>query len=466
MSTKVEEGDSQNQSPEDINDVGEEYQALLDEANTEDLSVLERDQILQTGLTLSGDRVIIFMPRLGFHDNRDSNSQLRRMLLLKKAHSIVSQPYIFVYDHMQFSIFTQHPLIYRTYSMLPRQYKKNIKRMIVVHPNFLIRVFFEHGVKHFVSQKFYNKLKFVDSIIELQPLIMPLGGALPSAFIRRGDAKTTPPKPSYDPAHMPPLTVSFNPSVGTTDIIHQCVTYLTAENRLQTKGLFRLAGDQAVLDLAQARLFGRLDQPPTVIIGTASYQDNANCTSSPPKSAEETKSSAAFSTLVVNDVHTVTSIMTQSFRHLAESLIVPDVSTRALLSLTRKFEKDHNIDEWHSSVTPLLSSMPECHYSTLQHLLRFLAHVTMESSVNEMTVENVSRVFAPTLFPEAPLDTANPMLAFADVQLQKIILTQLITKYMQEEESMVANVKLSSKMMNRFTRPSSSDDFANEDEDV
>lgn len=348
--------------------------------------------------------------------------------------------------------------------MLPRQYKKNIKNMIVVHPNFLIRVFFEHGVKHFVSQKFYNKLKFVDSVIELQPLIMPLGAALPAAFIRRGDAKTTPPKPSYDPTCMPPLAVSFNPALGTTDIIHQCVTYLTAEKRLQTKGLFRLAGDQAVLDLAQARLFGRLDRPPTVVIGTASYEDNVGGDPSSLTVADGNKSLAAFSTLVVNDVHTVTSIMTQSFRHLSESLIIPDVHT-SLLSLTRKFEKDHNIDEWHSSVAPLLSSMPECHFSTLQHLLRFLALVTMECSVNEMTVENVSRVFAPTLFPEKPLDTANPMLAFADVQLQKIILTQLITKYMQEEESMVANVKLSSKIINRFTRPTSND-FANEDEDT
>jgi hypothetical protein len=92
----------------------------------------------------------------------------------------------------------------------------------------------------------------------------------------------------------------------------------------------------------------------------------------------------------------------------------------------------------------------------------------MESSANEMTVENVSRVFAPTLFPEKPLDTANPMLAFAEVQLQKVILTQLITKYIREEDSMVANVKLSSKMMSRFNRAAASDedDDENEDDDI
>ena len=87
----------------------------------------------------------------------------------------------------------------------------------------------------------------------------------------------------------------------------------------------------------------------------------------------------------------------------------------------------------------------------------------MESSVNEMTVENISRVFAPSLFPEKPLDSTNPMLAFAEVDLQKTILSNLITKYMREEESMVANVTLSPKMMLRFNRTNSDDDVSEED---
>jgi hypothetical protein len=347
----------------------EEYQALLNEAESADFTDLERAQVLQTGLTLSGDPVVVFMPRLGFHDSRDSITQLRRMLLLfiKKAHHIVSRQYIFVYDHMQFSIFSQHPLIFRTYNMLPREYKKNISKMYVVHPTFLIRIFFEQGVKHFVSQKFYNKLKFVESVSELQKLIVPLGGVLPAAYIKRGDEKANTSKPRYDPTHMPPLTESFNPDLGTTDIIHQCVSYLNKDNRLQTKGLFRLAGDQALLDLAQARLFGRLDKPPTVIIGIAAYQESVSQVTSKRNPGQA--KSTSYSTLVITDIHTVTSIMTQSLRNLPETLITPSVHT-SMLELTKKFEKDQNIDEWHSSITPLLNSMPECHISTLRHLLR------------------------------------------------------------------------------------------------
>ena len=88
----------------------------------------------------------------------------------------------------------------------------------------------------------------------------------------------------------------------------------------------------------------------------------------------------------------------------------------------------------------------------------------MESAHNDMTVENISRVFAPTLFPEKPLDTVNPMLAFADVQLQKAILSNLITKHMQDEESIVANVVLSPRMIKRMSA-NMLDDKEEEDDD-
>lgn len=361
-----EELDNRNETPTELSD---EYQTLLAEANATDFSDLERSQVLQTGLNSSGDHVLIFLPKLGFHVSRDSNSQLRKMLLffIKKAHHIVSHPYIFVYDHMQFSIFTQHPVIFRMYSMLPREYKKNISKLYVVHPTFLIRMFFEQGVKHFVSQKFYEKLSFLDSVLDLQPLIMPLGGSLPTAFLKRGDGKTTPPKSQFDPTHMPPLAASFNPDLGTTVIIHQCTTYLSAEDRLKTKGLFRLAGDQAVLDLVRVRNFGRLNDPPLVIIGAAAYESIAP--HPPTKGQFSSTKTAAFSTVVVTDIHTVTSIMTQSLRYLPESLIVPKVH-KSLLQLTKNLEKENSVEEWHRSVTPLLNSMPECHFRTLNHLLR------------------------------------------------------------------------------------------------
>ena len=97
---------------------------------------------------------------------------------------------------------------------------------------------------------------------------------------------------------------------------------------------------------------------------------------------------------------------------------------------------------------------------------RFLAQVTMESAANEMSVENISRVFAPSLFPVKPLDAANPMLAFAEVQLQKVVLTLLITKHMREEDSLVANVQLSSKMISRLNRSTSAvDEDDDEDEE-
>ena len=355
-------------APVAMTDVGDNYQALRAEAEEGDFSDLERAKVLQIGTSEKGLPVVIFVPRLGFSDEKkDSVSQLRRMLLLfiKKAHDIVSNPYMFVYDHMSLSIFSQHPLVFRTYNMLPRAYKKNIKKLYVVHPTFLIKLFFEQGVKRLVSQKFYSKLHFVDSVMDLQTLIKPLGGSLPTAYLKRGDEKVAPvTKPAFDPTCMPPLEASFNPELNTTDLIHQCVAFLRKENRLKTVGLFRLAGDQAVLDLAQVRLFGRLERPSTVIIGSDAYVEACQLISDSKEAL-----TPSFSTLVVTDVHTVTSIIGMALRSLPVSLFIPEYH-ESLLQLTRKLENDKNMDEWHLSVEPILNSMPECHSKTLQHLLR------------------------------------------------------------------------------------------------
>lgn len=341
--------------------MSDEYKALLAEANEEDFSDFEASQVLQSGLDLNENRVLIFLPRFGFREpSQDwTNGQLRRMLLffVWKAHHVCGRPFTLVYDHMKFSLFSQQPLIYRVYSMLPREYKKNISKLYVVHPTSLIRMFFQRGVKHFISKKFYDKLQFVDSIIELQPLIAPLGWMLPVAYLKFGDDKTSR-SAVPDSMHMPPLDVSFVPSLGTTQLIQHCVDYLKAENRLQTKGLFRLAGDQAVLDLARPRLFSGLDSPSSVVIGQQQQEAGGEA----PR----------YSTLTVTEVHTVTSILGMSLRHLPEPLISRSAHP-GLLEATKSLDcGDLSTEEWLTQADGLLNSMPDCHIKTLQHLLRYL----------------------------------------------------------------------------------------------
>ena len=136
---------------------------------------LERSQCIMTGMTSNGVPILAFIPLLGFEKlncvtQEDKDRTLKRMLLLfiKSADKIVQRGYILVFAYTALSILSQIPLVYKYYKMLPRSYKKNVRKLIVLHPAYLIRSFFEVGVRWFVKSKFYRKLHFLDSVVEVQ----------------------------------------------------------------------------------------------------------------------------------------------------------------------------------------------------------------------------------------------------------------------------------------------------------
>jgi hypothetical protein len=89
---------------------------------------------------------------------------------LKRLNRIVAKEYILV-------VFTS-PLIhspslswmYKAYGSLKRDYKKNIKQLIVVHPSWWFK-FIICFMRTVVSSKFAKKVVNVDSIEELDLLI-------------------------------------------------------------------------------------------------------------------------------------------------------------------------------------------------------------------------------------------------------------------------------------------------------
>ena len=81
----------------------------------------------------------------------------------------------------------------------------------------------------------------------------------------------------------------------------------------------------------------------------------------------------------------------------------------------------------------------------------FLAEVAAESTVNNMDVENLARVFAPTLFRSPAALSSDPMVAFAEVSVQKTLLQHMITQAMRPTDVLdVSSLKLSDKMMSRM----------------
>jgi len=229
-----------------------DFYAQLVEAQSTDLSDLDRIECVKLGKDLKNLPVLVVIPTLALRTGDQPEEVFRRILLLfiVKAHEIINSNYSIVYAHtdIDFNI-NQYPLIYKFYSILPREYKKNIVKMYVIHPNMGLRMFFEF-TRVFLSTKFYAKLTLLDSILDFQRIIPPTLLTLPWKFLRKEDEM----KGLKFLGRMASLSQSFDPSLGTTRTIHSCTTYLRAKNAVKQKGIFRVAGDEGELQLAKLRL--------------------------------------------------------------------------------------------------------------------------------------------------------------------------------------------------------------------
>ena len=323
------------------------YHSILEEAAETEMADLERSGCVSVGLdSIRQEPVLMFIPSLGFARADKSDATLRRMLLLfiRTADSIVKQSFSICYAHTSLSILSQQPLVYRYYKMLPRAYKKNLQKLYVLHPTQLIRVFFEMGVRWFISDKFYRKLFFVDNIANLQRIVPPALCPLPHALIKQEDDETGR-KPG---GTVLPLPMSFDASLGTTKLIHQCCEYIR-QHGLQRKGIFRISGDEVALILVKTRVQAtsyRAATDRTVIIGATG--DNEAL---PPQSEKgglaESAGSArnngvagggnpGLGSVVVTCVDTVAQVLKMLLRSLPEPLVPFDwcVSSLFLIILS------------------------------------------------------------------------------------------------------------------------------------
>ena len=318
------------------------YQSLLDEASEADMADLERSGCVGVGADRDGGAVLMFIPKLGFARADKSDATLRRMLLLfiKTADAVVKQPFSICYAHTSLSILSQMPLVHKYYKMLPRVYKKNLQKLYVLQPTQIIRVFFEMGVRWFVSEKFYRKLIFVDSISEFQRKhVPPVRCQLPHALIKLEDDEAG----LKGSGVVAPLSASFDRSLSTTRLIHQCCEYIR-QRGLQRKGIFRVSGDEVALILVKTRVQHasyRTDVDSTVVIGDALSLDEFGVFSTKESAsthglggggggvagtgagagAEGAASGVAKSTVVITCVDTTAQVLKMLLRSLPEPLV-------------------------------------------------------------------------------------------------------------------------------------------------
>jgi hypothetical protein len=108
------------------------------------------------------------------------------LLFIKIANEIIDHPFSVVYAHSSNSWLNKEPIIYQYFKLLPKKYKDNIQKIYILYPQMGVKMFFEFQ-RMFISQSFYNKIEFVENIIEFQKAILPIHLMLPVSLIKFED---------------------------------------------------------------------------------------------------------------------------------------------------------------------------------------------------------------------------------------------------------------------------------------
>lgn len=95
------------------------------------------------------------------------NSQTVVKFIIQKMEEYVKNDYVLVYFHQGLRDKPSVNFLWHTYKELDRNFKKNLKSLLVVHPTMFIKLVWNF-FRPFISEKFRNKLVYVNSLKELQ----------------------------------------------------------------------------------------------------------------------------------------------------------------------------------------------------------------------------------------------------------------------------------------------------------
>lgn len=379
-----------------------EYSSLLEEANSSSYPDLENSHCVQLGYDPSSSHpIILLIPELGLNKIQPMTLQLHRLVLyfLKMIQHIVIHRYILIYCHTPLSILSQTTLIQQFHKILPTSHRKNISKLIVLHPTFMIKLFFDTAGSWFLSKKFYRKLVFYETIRDFQLHNPSFQIQFPSTFHRNEDHNL-----GYKPAsYLPPLQRFFVKSLGTTKLLYRCIEYLRKINGSQSKGLFRIAGDRVIEDLVKTRLcLMPNDWEDYIIIGDkevkgspliiessptmpnsipihqrASSQSLSTVPTPIPPSHQRSISlpqipsstQSPLSCLHITDIDCICGILKMSIRDLPEPLISYG-HYDYLTDLTRRLESGQlDRTSWEEQVNRAIGTLPHENNATLKYLL-------------------------------------------------------------------------------------------------
>ncbi|KAK5576066.1 hypothetical protein RB653_007204 [Dictyostelium firmibasis] len=144
-----------------------EYQRLMDKSNSVDFKwIVDNNIFVQVGCDLEG--VPVFLLNAA---NFPPTTQIEPLIIyiLKTLEPIVTcNRYTLIYSHalLKQESTPDKSWLNTFYQMLPRNYKKNLKNLYILHPSGWLKILLL-AMSPFLSEKFWSKVEYLDYIQEI-----------------------------------------------------------------------------------------------------------------------------------------------------------------------------------------------------------------------------------------------------------------------------------------------------------
>ncbi len=200
------------------------------------------------------------------------------LLAISVLDPIVEQDYVLVYVHSGLTSDNRPTFAFlkKCYKIFNRKYKKNLKRLYIVHPTFWVRTSFKL-FRPFLSAKFWRKLTYIDNVEELDKTIDRSEITLPRVALQHITAA----QPAQRVMGVPLAEVcarqALNGAASSSErsgfqlpfFLEQSLLFL--RGHAKTDGILRLSGSileikklSAALDEGQFDVFNSLSDPHVV----------------------------------------------------------------------------------------------------------------------------------------------------------------------------------------------------------
>ncbi|KII90719.1 hypothetical protein PLICRDRAFT_137120, partial [Plicaturopsis crispa FD-325 SS-3] len=256
--------------------------------------------------------------------------------------------------------------VWKAYRSLSRKYRKNLKRLFIVHSNFFSKMLFSLAGA-IISPKFFRKIIYIDTLSDLASQVPLTQIDIPRAVYEENlkhEKQIILPVPSRSDVFGVPLEDIMGyhgEKGGIPRVVKDCIQYLR-DTGMEEEGLFRRSPNSVLLRQAQEAY----DRGQVVTLES------------------------------FGDPHLAAVLLKKYLRDLPEP-IIPE----SLYPVIRRCPTPTNDPGDMSGVSyirdTILVELPPCVYILLSHYLHLMHEVSLRAASNRMDAHNLSVVLCPNL---------------------------------------------------------------------